>query len=750
MIADLLALAFPATSTLASITAIKATEQRRLRSKLVAYQLSFPRELDKELIARAVAGFSGLLLPWWKRWLAAPFVALETHADCSGIKHYVIAPEAWGQTVRNILQASVPAVRFESVDIPTVTPRTATEYRLSDSGRPLLVDAPGLSAKLLASLQPLDPKESIVIQWLLTAHGPVSPARIDKTTDGSWLPFTDVSADGEAVAALRKKQGLPLLLATGRIGVRAGTGWSELRLIRQTEAAWHESRAPGVHLERRMIPSRRVGRSMALRRVPLSAWPATLNSEELTGLIGWPVEIVAMPGLSLGGCRQVPASPMVPRTGTVVADSTYPGDVRPLAIDLPGRLRHIHLLGPTGVGKSTLLVQMALSDLEAGRGLVLLDPKGDLVQAVLERVPERRRRDVIVLDPADTTRPVGLNPLRSATGTSGEVVVENLVGLFKSLYRHSWGPRLDDILRAALLTLASSEGATLCEVALILTDPHYRRRLVGPLDDPVGLESFWGWYEALSDAERQTVVGPVLNKVRAFTMRPTVRSIIGQSQPTLDLGQVLAEGKVLLCSLASGLLGEEAASLLGALIVAELWHATTARAGLPESRRKPVMAYLDEFQHFVHLPTPMPSMLAEARGLGLGLALAHQHLDQLGDEARHAVLANTRSRVVFQLPAGDARVMAREMGTILSADDLQGLGSFEVACQLFAAGTTQAPATGKTRPLSPVIADSAAIREASRLRFGVDRETIEKSIRERQSGGSSGTVGVRSRARRSS
>ena len=245
-------------------------------------------------------------------------------------------------------------------------------------------------------------------------------------------------------------------------------------------------------------------------------------------------------------------------------------------------------------------------------------------------------------------------------------MVENLVGLFKSLYRHSWGPRLDDILRAALLTLAGSEGATLCEVALILTDPHYRRRLVGPLDDPVGLESFWGWYEALSDAERQTVVGPVLNKVRAFTMRPTVRSIIGQSQPTLDLGEVLAEGKVLLCSLASGLLGEEAASLLGALIVAELWHATTARAGLPEASRKPVMAYLDEFQHFVHLPTPMPSMLAEARGLGLGLALAHQHLDQLGEEARHAVLANTRSRVVFQLPAGDARVMAREMGTILT------------------------------------------------------------------------------------
>jgi energy-coupling factor transporter ATP-binding protein EcfA2 len=634
--------------------------------------------------------------------------------------------------------------------MPEIKVKMAAEYRVSDHGRPLFIDAPGMSAKLLANLQPLDDKETIVIQWLVTPHGPVTPAKVHSQVETSWLPLGDVSKDGEAVSALRKKQGQPMLLATGRIGVSASTGWSELRLLRQAEAAWHESRAPGVHLERRLLLSRWVRRSMADRQIPFSAWPVTVNSEELTALVGWPVELAAMPGLILGGCRQVPASPLIARHGTVVADSTYPDDERPMALDVQGRLRHTHLLGPTGVGKSTLLVQMAVSDLEAGRGLVMLDPKGDLVQAVLERVPEHRRADVIVLDPADTARPVGLNPLRSATGASAEVVVENLVGLFKSLYRHSWGPRLDDILRAALLTLAGSEGATLCEVALILTDPNYRRRLVGPLDDPVGLESFWGWYEALTDAERQTVVGPVLNKVRAFTMRPTVRSIIGQSKPTLDLGEVLTGNKILLCSMASGLLGEEAASLLGALIVAELWHATTARARLPETSRRPVMAYLDEFQHFVHLPTPMPSMLAEARGLGLGLTLAHQHLDQLGDEARHAVLANTRSRVVFQLPAGDAQVMAREMGTILSADDLQGLGAFEVACQLFAAGTTQAPATGKTRALDPSTADADAIRRVSRERFGVDREAIEKSIRERQSGGTAGGVGVRSRPGRAS
>jgi hypothetical protein len=724
-------------------------DQRRLASRLVAYQLSFPRNLEADAVSRTLAGFSGFLLPWWRRWLATPYVSFEVHANASGISHYLIAPEEWGRTACNILQASVPAVRFSPTNLPLIDVRTAAEYRLSSQDRQLQVDADGLSAKLMASLQPLEAGESICVQWLLTPHGPVSPPNASHE-QGVLGMVAGAPSDSEALAALRRKQALPLLLATARIGVRCRTGWAELKQLRQIEATWHETRVPGAHLQRRTQFTKWVASSMAKRRPPLSTWPATLNTEELVGFVGWPINLVAMPGLVLGGCRQVPASPLVPTTGTVIADSTYPGDLRPMALEVEGRLRHLHVLGPTGTGKSTLLVHMVISDLQAGRGIVLLDPKGDLVQEVLARVPVDRRSDVIVLDPADTTRPVGLNPLRSATGASSEVVVENLVGLFKSLYRHSWGPRLDDILRAALLTLAGSESSTLCEVPLILTDPNYRQRLVGNLDDPVGLESFWGWYEALSDAERQTVVGPVLNKVRAFTMRPTVRSIIGQSQPTLDLRDILASGKVLLCSLASGLLGEEAASLLGALIVAELWHATTSRSGMSPERRRPVMAYLDEFQHFVHLPTPMPSMLAEARGLGLGMTLAHQHLDQLGEEARHAVLANARSRVTFQLPAVDARVMVRELGDILSADDLQGLGAFEVVCQFFAAGMTQAPATGKTRPLGPIVSDVREIRAASRQRYGVDREQVESDIRKRQSGGAEGGVGVRTRPRRSS
>jgi len=316
--------------------------------------------------------------------------------------------------------------------------------------------------------------------------------------------------------------------------------------------------------------------------------------------------------------------------------------------------------------------------------------------------------------------------------------------LFKSLYRTSWGPRTDDIFRAALLTLAQTKDATLCELPVLLTDATYRRRIVGGLDDPIGLESFWGWFEALSEAERLTVIGPVLNKVRAFTMRPRVRGIIGQVDPTLDLRQVFTRRRILLVNLASGVLGGEASALLGALVVAELWQATLAQAALPAGSRLPVMAYLDEWQHFLHLPTPMADVLAEARGLGLGLTLAHQHLGQLPTDIREAVLANARSRVVFQLPAGDARLLARDYAGVLDATDLQGLGAYEIVAQVFAAGRTQPPVTARTEPLSPACSDGTEIRAWSRDRYGVDRDVVESATRSRHGGqGGSSAIGRR-------
>lgn len=724
----------------------KLDRQRAMRSSLVAYSLRFPRQLEVKDVQAFVSGLSGLLPPWWRRWLSCPYVSLEVHAQAERIEHYLLAPADWAAQVENLLQASAPSIRYQLVDPPVLRLQTGAEYRLSSFTRLLRVDADTLPAKLLSSLLPLQQGERVVVQWLISPHGPVRPAPAEAAAASTAI-IRPPTTDPEAVSSLKAKHAHALLLAAPRIALAAPSQHRALALLRRIETVWHETRAPGVHFRRRLVPGRVMARKTCQRATPFAAWPVVANAEELAGLIGWPTSALSIPGVILGGCRLVAASPAVAKTGTIIADSIFPGNRRPLALTLDGRLRHVHLLGPTGTGKSTLMVNMAAQDMQDGLGLVLLDAKGDLVEEVLRRVPERRLDDVIVLDPADTERVVGMNPLKSASSDHAEVVVENLVGTMRSVYRYSWGPRLDDILRAVLMTLTRLVGATLCEVPLLLTDRSYRRRLIAKLDDPVGLESFWGWFEGLSGAERQTALGPVMNKIRSMTMRPRIRNIIGQSEPKLDLAAVLRDGKILLVSLATGLLGEEAAWLLGALLIAELWHATAARAALPPEQRRPVMAYLDEWQHFLHLPTSMGEVLAEARGLGLGMVLAHQELGQLPEETRRSVLANARSRVVFQLAAADAQLVAKELGGIFSADDLMGLGAYEVVAQLYGNGATQGPATARTRPLPEAISDPATIRARSREHFGVARADIEADIRSRQAHPQEAPIGQRPKRR---
>ena len=565
------------------------SEQSAQSAGFLAYELRFPRDLETEAVRAFVGALSGLLPPWWKRWLSTPVVILETVATNYGISHQLLVDQSHAHHVENMLQAHLPGVRYTPLDaVPPLEAIVGSSYRITTGDRALRVDAPALSQALLTTLQPLRAGEQITVQWVLTPAGPVAPAGHGTSASPWWWPTGEDGKrqDGEAVSALKAKQSGPLLLGSARLAVQAADRAHARSLLHRVESAWHASRAPGVHLRRRLIPEYWVARGVRNRSLPLFSWPLLCNAEELSGLIGIPVEAEQIPGLILGGCRQLAASPLIPTRGVVLALSTFPGSERPIALDVQAQLRHLHAIGPTGVGKSTLLLNLIVQDLKLGRGVTVLDPKGDLVADILERIPQGRERDVIVLDASDDVRPVGINPIRSTSGNGSEIMVENLVGLMHSLWKFSWGPRTDDILRAALMTLALKPGMTLVEVPPLLLEDSFRQRFIGNLDDPVGLESFWGWYHGLSDAERATVVAAPLNKLRAFTMRPRMRRILGQSNPKLDMAEVLAAGKILLVNLASGLLGEDAAALLGALVVAELWHATTARAALPADRRR--------------------------------------------------------------------------------------------------------------------------------------------------------------------
>jgi hypothetical protein len=538
----------------------------------------------------------------------------------------------------------------------------------------------------------------------------------------------------EVLAGHKAKHSSPVFVAVPRIGAEAASVGRARQLVARCLSPFRAVSAPGVRFFRRRLPGDLAHEALRDHRAPVFTYPAVLNAAELTALLGFPLGEVSLPGLRLGGSRQLAPSSDIPVGGRIVATATFPGAERPLALGVSDSLRHLHVMGPTGVGKSTLLLGLICQDMAAGRGVVVVDPKGDLVADVLDRVPPERTSDVVVLDLADDERPVGLNIL-AGSHQAPDLISDQILTLFSKLYASSWGNRTADILRVSLRTLAARPGSTLVDLPLLLTDSGHRKRLVSRTSDPI-LRGFWSWYDGLSEGERGAALGPVMNKLRAWLLSPRLRNVLGQAAPRFDLGRALSEKKIILVPLSRGLIGAESAALVGSLVVSQLWNAVQARASLPADRRPVTCAYVDEFQDFLNLPTDIAEVLAQARGLGLSLNLANQHLDQLPSGIRSAVLANARSRVLFQLGGSDARTLAKDLAPHLAPDDLMGLGAYEIVATLSAGSRVAPPVTGRTLLPPPATGQAEAARTSSRQLYGVPRAEVEAAIQKRHQSGS--------------
>jgi hypothetical protein len=382
--------------------------------------------------------------------------------------------------------------------------------------------------------------------------------------------------------------------------------------------------------------------------------------------------------------------------------------------------QHLHIMGATGSGKSTLLTNLVLGDIEAGRGVVVVDPKGDLVNDLCERLPEGAERRLVLIDPEEDEAPPILNVL---SGGDIDLVVDNVVGIFRSIFEAYWGPRTDDVLRAACLTLLRSSSpeapASLADVPRLLSDERFRAPLVaGVKDDSVGLGGFWKWYDAMSEANRAQVIGPVMNKLRAFLLRDFVRQVVGRPATGFDMGSVL-DGGICLVRVPKGIVGDETSKLLGSFVVAKVWQSVTHRARLGQSARVDAALYVDECQNFLHLPRSFDEMLAEARGYGLSMVLAHQHLAQLPKDLRDAVSANARTKVWFSMSPEDAHALARHVGPEISEHDLAHLGAYQAAARLVVDGAETPSCTLRTRPAPAAnAARGVVVRQAARRIHG--------------------------------
>jgi RecA/RadA recombinase len=594
----------------------------------------------------------------------------------------------------------------------------------------------GVSRAMLIALAHVRRGERLSIQWILgrTLAPMAVPNHLEGLGHESWLgalllaPFgPPPPMDAEARNALRAKQAEPGWRAALRVAVKAKSTARARQLIRQVVGALGSAEAPGVSFQVRPTNPARVIRA----DVPRWHLPLRLNTSELATASAWPVGKTTELPVRMVGARLVAPSAAIARQGRVIGQATFPGRERPLALTPTDSLRHLHALGPTGSGKSTLLLNLITQDIAAGRAVAVIEPKGDLIAEVLQRIPPGRVGDVVLLDPTDIARPVGLNPL-ALGGRSPELVADQLLGLFHSLYIAHWGPRTHDILSASLLTLARTPGMTLAALPLLLTDAAFRRRVVPRVADPIGLGPFWQGFEAWSEAERTAAIAPVMNKLRPLLLRPEMRAIVGQRRRSFDLRRVFTQRKVLLVSLSKGLLGPETSALLGSLVISQLWQAVLGRAAIAPERRHPVFVYVDEFQDYMHLPLDFADALAQARSLGVGFIAAHQYLHQLDPAMRSAVLANAQSRVAFRLPGEDARVIAAE--SALDPEDFHSLGAFQCYAQLVARSAVQPWCSAATMLPGPPLSDPAVVRAASRSAYGVDRAEVEADLHKLFSG----------------
>lgn len=394
-----------------------------------------------------------------------------------------------------------------------------------------------------------------------------------------------------------------------------------------------------------------------------------------------------------------------------------------LSISPQDSLEHTIILGPTGSGKSTAMLHLILADIKAGRSVLVLDPKADLVNSILETMPEERSEELVVIDPSDAN-PVGFNPFAFKNYRNKELIADAVLSVMQEIFAENWGIRSQDVLSGALLTLVETDDASLLWLPALLTDETFRERITAKVTDKIGLKPFWEHFDALKDSERRQEIAPVLNKLRQFLFRQGLRNVLGQSRPKFDLTDLFLKRRIVLVPLNKGVIGTESARLLGSLIVGLTWTLALSRANVPPERRHIVNVFIDELQDYLFLPTDLSDALAQARSMGVALTMAHQYRDQLPLEIRSAVDANARNKIVFGLSSKDAKDVAA-MAPELTALDFMTLPRYQIYTSFQQDGRNTGWIQGQTMPPPPAIRMAAELKAESMKRYGKPADEVE-------------------------
>jgi hypothetical protein len=748
-----------------TLVGVRGAAARRMNEGAQLVRILAPPEVDPFGAATLWTNLVALLRPGWRRFLGGqPHLAFEITAADGGLSIGIWVPGTVpAELISRSVEAAWPGARTEVV--PATAPLTGSLVRkttFSTGGVLRLAMPEHYSLQIQHKVDPLRPLlgalsalaegDSGCVQILLR---PVTGRRLrslhkaaaDRRNGQSWGGLSKIMnlvtpgqttrssevdpSRGADVADILAKAAQPCWAISLRyvVATTADDPGSELRLRGRAHAV---ASAFALYSARNRLDRGRLAHPLEALAARRFGRGNLVSVAELAALAHLPTD-VSVAGLARAGAKAVAPPPAVARfsvsssSGSGIATIDTPkllgdaqsGGRRAVSLGVADARFHLHVMGATGSGKSTLLTNLVLGDVAAGRGVVVIDPKGDLITDLCDRLPAGSEQRTVLIDPEDPTAAPVLNVL---DGSDPDLVVDNLVGIFRSIFAAFWGPRTDDIFRSACLTLMRYAAATktstcLADVPRLLSDDKFRApRVAAVVHDTVGLGGFWTSYEAMSEANRAQVIGPLMNKLRAFMLRDFVRSVVGRPDSSFDMGKVL-DGGICLVRVPKGILGEETARLLGSFVVAQVWQTALNRARLGQAARVDATLVVDECQNFLNMPRSFDEMLAEARGYRLSMVLAHQHLGQLPRELREAVSANARSKVWFSMSPEDAHGLARHVAPEISEHDLAHLGAYTAAARLVVDGEETPAFTLCTRNAPPPqLGRAEAIRAANRAR----------------------------------
>lgn len=405
------------------------------------------------------------------------------------------------------------------------------------------------------------------------------------------------------------------------------------------------------------------------------------------------------------------------------------------------RTRHVYVIGKTGMGKSTLLENMAVQDIRNGNGFAFMDPHGKTAELLLEYIPPERADDVIYFAPFDIENPISFNVMEDVGYDKRHLVVSGLMSTFKKIWVDAWSARMEYILGNTLLALLEYPDATLLEVNRMMSDKDFRKKVVDNVTDPA-VKSFWvDEFAKYTDRFAAEATPAIQNKIGQFTANPLIRNIIGQPKSSFDLRKIMDDKKIIIINLSKGQVGEQNANLLGSMLITKIYLASLSRADVTEAEMKTLpnfYLYVDEFQSFAN--ESFANILSEARKYKLNLTIAHQYIEQMSDEVRAAVFGNVGTMITFRVGSYDAEVLEKEFAPTFTAEDIVNLGAYQIYLRLMIDGIGSKPfSAGSMPPLEKPEVDSvAAIKENSRRRNTKPRAEVEKLVNDNMSGASNG------------